>query len=141
MDHRDFVKERGSWYSGINEQRKVVMAAIHDGYADQEIPFEWKVCETCDGKGRHVNPSIDSHGLTADDFAEDPDFAEDYFSGVYDEPCYECHGRKKVPVIDLENMCEDDLAIYAKWRKRQDEREREEAMFAAECAAERRMGA
>jgi hypothetical protein len=43
-----------------------------------------------------VNPSIDSHGLSREDFDQDPDFEEDYFSGVYDVPCYVCSGARVV---------------------------------------------
>lgn len=60
------------------------------------------VCPTCEGRGSHVNPSIDSQGLSAEDFDEDPDFREDYFSGAYDVPCAECRGNRVVP------QCADD---------------------------------
>ena len=57
------------------------------------MPAVYEVCETCGGKGKHVNPAIDGHGISAEEMHEDPDFAEDYFSGVYDVPCEECGGR------------------------------------------------
>ena len=81
---------------------------------ERELPWKWDVCSTCDGKGTHVNPSIDANGLTADDFADDPDFAEDYWSGRYDQVCNECKGRTTVQVVD-ETRCSHDLleAYYA----------------------------
>lgn len=97
-------------------------------------------CRTCRGTGRHVNPSIDAGGLTQSDFDEDPGFREDYFSGVYDVTCYECNGAKKMPRIDTENMCPEDLELYKKWRDWMDEKAREEAEWRAERAAEIRMG-
>lgn len=58
----------------------------------------WAVCPTCQGQGTHVNAAIDSQGLTAEDFEyAGPEFAEDYFSGVYDVTCAECGGRRVVP--------------------------------------------
>ncbi len=87
------------WYSRFDESR-MVLVLFEDDEAEMEIPATYEVCETCQGKGTHVNPSIDSHGLTADDFAEDPDFAESYMRGDYDVPCAECGGRRVVPVVD-----------------------------------------
>ncbi len=65
-----------------------------------EVPqgtFEWVVCDLCRGKGAVVNPSIDAGGLTAEDFAEDPDFMEGYLSGMYDIQCPRCAGRTTIP--------------------------------------------
>ena len=64
---------------------------------------KYVVCPVCDGEGTTVNPNIDAHGLTAEDFAEDPDFAEDYASGAYDQPCAACHGKR---VITAERIAE-----------------------------------
>ena len=64
-----------------------------------EIPFAWVVCGQCRGNGMHVNPAVDCGGLTSEDFAADPDFAESYFSGVYDVTCGECQGRRVVPEL------------------------------------------
>ncbi len=69
--------------------------------SEVEIPFKYEVCERCNGKGSHVNPSIDGHGITSDEMAEaGPEFLEDYMSGVYDVPCYECKGLRVVMVPD-----------------------------------------
>lgn len=59
-------------------------------------PKAFAICPTCDGRGKHVNPSIDSNGLP-DDFASDPDFMEDYMGGAYDVHCAECGGKRVVP--------------------------------------------
>lgn len=70
----------------------------------------WIVCPVCDGEGTTVNPNIDAHGLTREDFAEDPDFAEDYSSGVYDITCAGCNGMrvvKKARIQELEQNAED----------------------------------
>lgn len=63
-------------------------------------PWHWEVCDLCEGRAKVVNPSIDASGLTAEDFAEDPDFAESYKSGMYDITCPRCGGRSTIPVDD-----------------------------------------
>ena len=86
------------------------------------------VCPLCDGKGRHVNPSIDSQGLTREDFDDDPDFREDYFSGMYDQECNECHGKRVVPIPDKRDLkakeaikLENDWAAEARNQARESE--------------------
>jgi hypothetical protein len=73
---------------------------------------EYRVCPVCHGEGTTVNPNIDAHGLTAEDFAEDPDFAEAYWSGVYDEECRACGGLRVVT-----DDREDELAEHAADRR------------------------
>lgn len=74
----------------------------------EKLPVKWAVCPVCDGNGTHVNPSIDANGITAEDFADDPDFAEDYMRGAYDQTCNHCNGRTTVPVTD-EDACDPVL--------------------------------
>lgn len=77
-----------------------------DGFkADVEATFEHAVnglvvCPICEGTGTYVNPAIDSQGLSAEDFNEDPDFAEDYRRGVYDVGCKCCIGRNVVTKLE-----------------------------------------
>lgn len=70
--------------------------------------FTWAICPLCSGHGKHVNPSIDASGLSAEDFAEDPDFAEEYFSGGYDVTCNQCQGRGSVVVLPRGAEPEED---------------------------------
>lgn len=121
---------------------------IHEDAEDRVyVPYRMVVfpctmaeCPTCRGRGRHVNPSVDCMGISSSEFQRDPDFAEAYFSGVYDVTCYECEGSGRVPAIDLNNMCPEDREVYDKWRRWRDEVEAEEAAYRAERAAEIRMG-
>lgn len=103
---------------------------------DETFPVKmvFVVCDLCNGKGKHVNPSIDAHGLSREDFDEDPDFAEDYFSGVYDVPCAQCHGRRVHAVPDEDNNPKELLEKIA-------EHEKDLRDMYAEMAAERRNGA
>ena len=63
------------------------------------IAVRMDVCPVCDGRGSYVNPSIDAHGISAEQMAELGDeFAEDYRSGLYNIPCELCRGSNVVPV-------------------------------------------
>jgi DnaJ-class molecular chaperone len=123
-DPRVRAGEAGDWFETFNEKAMTATIAVEccdgareafglpdvgnceacdmrgecDGMIYPEVDVEYEVCPTCDGKGSHVNPSIDCCGLSAEDFYDDPDFAEDYHRGMYDQPCNQCHGKRVVPV-------------------------------------------
>lgn len=100
---------------------------VNDSDSEVELPTKTIVCPTCNGHGKHVNPSIDCDGLTAEDFDNDPDFRGDYLRGTYDVTCYECGGRNVVKSVD-EDACGPELLKL--WHEQQ-----------YEIDAERRMGA
>jgi len=115
MDRRETNQQ---WYDSFDERNMTLTLKEGDGrleidedgeevFIGEMIPAIFEVCGTCDGKGKHVNPSIDSNGLSAEDFDEDPDFRENYFSGMYDVPCNECHGKRVVPAPDYNRMTEE----------------------------------
>lgn len=95
-DPRVRARNEGPWYVRFDEKTMTAWLFGEDG-EEQPIKCRYEVCGTCNGTGSHVNPSIDSGGLTYDDLYEDPDFAEGYFGGMFDVPCYECHGNRVVP--------------------------------------------
>lgn len=66
----------------------------------------WIICPVCEGEGKHVNPNIDANGLSDDDFHDDPDFVEDYLSGVYDVGCNKCGGSGKMKASAVTAMYE-----------------------------------
>ena len=68
------------------------------------IPVQVQVCSTCRGKGSTVNPSIDCGGISPYEFEEDPEFADGYFSGMYDIQCPECKGLRVTGHVDLNTM-------------------------------------
>lgn len=88
VDHR--------WWFAIRGDEALYDPDWPDGELWVKVRFV--VCPLCDGRGKHVNPSIDAHGLTREDFDEDPIFAEDYLSGIYDIACNLCQGRTTIPV-------------------------------------------
>lgn len=98
------------------------------------LPAAYEVCWNCRGNGTTVNPAIDGNGLSNEDFDADPDFRDDYFSGVYDVACSECKGLRVTLVVD-EKLA--DPGLLAEYHAHLDEK----YAYEAECAAERRMGA
>lgn len=75
------------------------------------VPMEYEVCGLCQGSGKTVNPNIDCGGISQEDFDEDPDFEQDYFSGRYDITCTRCRGLRveSIPKFPkwLEKMVDD----------------------------------
>lgn len=69
-----------------------------------ELPAKYEVCEACEGEGRECTLGA----MTGDEYRElldgDPDFPEDYKSGVYDRQCSCCKGKRVVAHIDLERI-------------------------------------
>ena len=133
-DHRVRVRDkRERNLLRVNKDRTTATIILTDDDSEVIIPIIWEVCDTCEGKGTHVNPSIDANGLSADDFAEDPDFAEDYRSGVYDVAFYGCDGERVIAVADTERM-EPEL------RERWEKQVQEEIEYQRISRAEKAMG-
>ncbi len=133
------------WPAGITFNASTVQgehggsfAVLSDEYDDGDcevyvtLPAKMEPCGTCRGTGSHVNPNIDRHGLSGEDF-EDRDFASNYASGVFDVVCSWCRGVGVAPTLDESRCSPDELDI---WHDHFDA----EAAHEAECAAERRMG-
>jgi DnaJ-class molecular chaperone len=106
---------------------------IAEAFADEfgrTPPMHWEVCGACSGRGIMTLKRL---AISSEDFDADPDFREDYFNGVYDEPCDECRGRTTVSVIDESRLTTAEVAWVEEWWA--DERD-----YAALVAMERRMG-
>ena len=124
-DHRDTAHRR---------HRESIVVEDEDGL-EHELPTTWVVCPTCDGRGSYVNPSIDAHGITSDEWAEwDHEEQDIYTSGGYDVTCEECRGRTTVLAVDEKRCSKKLLEIY------RDQQEDLSNMY-AEMDAERRFGA
>jgi hypothetical protein len=134
MDERYIAQGRNPWWEKLDEKRMTADVWVSPEEDSEEelitTEIEYVVCPLCEGKGSHVHPDIDSHGIGAEEFYDDPDFAEDYYKGTYDVPCYQCKGRRVVPVpLD---------PVVVAYLKRRDE---EEYQYQLAVEAERRMGA
>jgi len=97
------------------------------------VPIRFIVCPLCEGRGSHMDPSIDAGGLTQEDFERDPGFAEDYHSGAYLQKCNQCKGERVVPVPWLAVMDSETA-------KRVKEHTDMKLELARELARERRYG-
>jgi len=140
MDSRVRAARRGK--PAANEAGTEMTVLVGESDEGEEefavFPCKFEVCSTCQGRGTHVNPSIDSGGISSEDFYDDPDFAADYMGGVYDVCCYECGGRNVSPVIDCHQLKNDDKLLdqFNRWQKRMDD----DADWERESAMERALG-
>lgn len=88
-----------------------------------ELPTVWEICTRCRGNGTHVNPSIDGHGISEDEW-NGPDWDEEsretYMSGGYDVRCEAGCVDGKVLVPDDEACKAEPLKSYlAAYEKQQ----------------------
>ena len=143
MEERNYMMDsrtnaKNAW-EGYDERSNTIAISWtkydeeHDTEEEEmlKLPAMRELCDLCDGKGKVVNPSIDAGGLSQEDFYDDPDFEEDYFSGVHDISCPQCLGKNVVPVVNYD-------VLSAEQKKEFDEYQREQAELAEEEYHERR---
>lgn len=140
MDYRDLAAMIPSPWKIFDEKSmtlKIEYCDEEDYEVEAELPAKFEVCDTCNGRGKYVNPSIDSHGITASEWEDwDPDEKEGYFRGHYDIPCDACRGTRVIPVIDENNFTEEQREIAKQYY----EQLKNQAMWAREEAYARKMG-
>ena len=104
----------------------------------ESMPSDIVVCPRCNGRGRHVNPSIDGDGFTGEEWAEmDEDFKESYWNGHFDVVCSVCNGLRITAKIATDRLNSEQWELLY-------EQERNEADMADMIAtqkAEMAMGA
>lgn len=130
MDARDMAAAVGRWWKSVDGFKATPESYIFDGGGPPTVDVRFEVCGVCGGSGKYVNPSIDAHGLTREDFEADPDFREEYFSGTYDMTCAQCGGQHVIPVPTNPAIRTQVAEWYQSMRD-----------GAVESAAEREMGA
>ena len=133
-DRRVLASSLPSIFQNFDESDMTAEFEDEDEETLHTVHLQYEVCDTCTGRGKVVNPSIDCDGLTARDFEDDPDFAVAYRSGQYDIPCPCCHGMRVMLVLDTVATSADVVQMV-------EEREAADMRFARMCADERRMGA
>lgn len=110
--------------------------------------FQWSICDCCRGNGRIDHPAF-ANGFKADEWDEmRRDFDHDgetsasdrYLRGDYDVSCQTCEGSGKVKVPDVSCMTYPEKRVMARHRQCQRVESALSREFAAEIAAERRMG-
>ena len=98
MDIRDRAASL-RWWDEVQE-----LKALVDG---KWIQVRLRVCNVCEGRGHYVNPSIDSGGISPEEFERDPEFRRDYFSGMFNMECQLCLGEKVIP----------EPVLYREWER------------------------
>ena len=95
-----------------------------------ELPACWAICSRCRGNGTHVNPNVDGHGISAEEWANDYDdeSREMYMNGGYDVRCEDGCTDGKVLVVD-EDQCKNEprKSLLAWYQKHAEDEAREEA--------------
>lgn len=129
-----YIEDRNYYNDSRVRAHTAEIPAMEDG---TPLPHCWEVCDLCRGKGIHVNPSIDSGGISAEMFHDDPDFSDNYRDGMFDVQCYQCAGRTTVPVADVSRCTWAQKRRLVELRQEAQDR----ADYDAETAAERAMGA
>ncbi len=104
-----------------------------EGDFEVEIPTKFEVCPRCQGRGTRVNPAVDGHGISAEEWENDwsEEDQETYMSGGYDVQCDECDGLRVVEIADESRMTPEDVEAWH-------EQERMEALDRAAENMERR---
>jgi len=115
----------------VVDEKNMRATVIVEGEDVGTVSVRYEVCQTCQGRGTHVNPSIDADGLSLHEI--EPKFAADYFSGRYDVCCAECQGKRVVARPDPD---QESDAMQQYWEAVEADR-----AYALERAAERAMGA
>lgn len=121
----------------VDETRMIAFVDLVNDDGDEEaieVHICFDVCDTCEGRGKYVNPAIDGHGISQDEFRDDPDFEEAYFAGRYDITCTECKGLRVVPIADPARNPSELIERF-------EEIAHEDAQYDAIAEAERRFGA
>jgi len=136
-DRRVRAMEAEPLFTDVNEKSMTANFTYENDDGEEvvkQVHLRFEVCDLCEGRGKVVNPSVDCGGLTSADFDADPDLAEEYTSGTYDIDCPQCKGKRVVPVLDISATSADLVKCIQ-------DKQKADADFAREVAAERMMGA
>jgi len=83
-----------------------------DGTQFRGVSTEIVICGDCEGRGVMT---LRPFAFTADDFAEDPDFADDYRDGFYDEPCDTCDGLGRYYALKGTQQHPEVIEGFSRW--------------------------
>ena len=103
----------------FDETTMTLSKTIEDDEGEETVhqfPAVFDVCDKCSGKGKHVNPNVDGHGISKEEFDEDPDFKEAYFAGAYDITCIKCDGKRVIGVINEKALSDEQASTLERLR-------------------------
>lgn len=86
------------------------------------LPGKYEVCPSCGGTGTELYGSMKGYAYSADELAEDPDFAHDMMNGHYDVPCAGCKGKRVVMEPDCSYLNAEQAAQLERHQKEEQER-------------------
>ncbi len=112
-----------SWYTKIDQNHMLLTLTIEDDDGEErevDFPFEFEVCSHCNGTGSTVHPDVDSHGITSEEFSEDPEFMESYYDGNYDVSCESCNGNKVEPSLMVSLFSDEQKKWYERYNDYQE---------------------
>ncbi len=120
---------------------KTLSYSYIDAEGDEQtltFPAKYEVCYRCEGEGKHVNPNVDGHGISSEEWERDWDEEEReaYFTGRYDVECEECKGHRVIAVVDETLLRETQKVEYQLYKDFKEQ----EAHYAYESKREREMG-
>jgi len=75
------------------------------------LPGRLVVCPRCNGRGV-VDHEAFSNGISPEEFAEDPEFAEQYRSGMFDVTCHICQGKNVVPEPNVDQFSPEQHELW-----------------------------
>ena len=95
---------------------------------EKKLPARFEVCPRCRGEGLHVNPNVDGHGITAEEWENewDDDRREAYMSGRYDITCQECEGKRVISVLDDTRISKRMFMRHFRYLEMKTEQDRED---------------
>jgi len=98
-------------------------ANSEDGPTSVNLPDKYEVCWRCEGRGVH---DCWEGGMTQDEmYDQDPDFWQDYKSGVYDALCSVCNGQRVLLTVDESRLSPELLAQYKESERQYDQQRAE----------------
>lgn len=127
-------QESARQYQPSTESPMKATFTLNDGTV-YNVRGKYVVCDRCRGMGVHDHPAF-ANGIGEEDFAEDPEFRENYFSGRYDVACEECKGIRVIGVPDEDYMTPAERKAWETWQNEDEERCRQAAQDAAIYRAE-----
>lgn len=65
-----------------------------------DLPARYEVCPNCEGRGTQCKLGAMTGSEWAEACHDDPDFSDNYRSGMYDDVCHECSGLRVVLEVD-----------------------------------------
>jgi DnaJ-class molecular chaperone len=110
---------------------------VHGKDRRMTLPARWEICCECGGDGKH-SQALGS--FSPEQLDDDPEFAEAYFAGEYDQQCSTCRGSGKVAVPNAAACSPEQRRFLAQYQRFVDEEALAAQQSRAERAAEQRMG-